>query len=405
MPFRQHGKQFLFYTFCLAGRPQRLSRLEKGAKRPLLTAEGEAVRALMRALHRLDPSLTASEYCIMPDHVHFLLIVDCERRAEPFRPLVFAHWWQEAAEAAAGAAALARDGGLAAPRTPCAAAAPSRGAGAQPPSLAAAIEAALPTAIRNHYHGPQGVRGAAPTQEARGAASPPSLASIWEDRFCMDLSLSSRQLAAIRAYIRGNPARALWKREHPDAFVRHAGFRHRALDPGERWSAYGCLPLLASPFLFHVRLTRRVPVEGQEPAIAAAVEKARGGWIPVGGFLSPAEKEVERRLRAEPRARYVKFLPHGLAPRFDPSLADSRLLAEGRLLILSPFPETVPVSPISRANCERMNALAADTAARAAAAAAGAAVFARDGGLAAPRTPCAETADSTPNHPILETLT
>ena len=379
MAFRQHGKQFLFYTFCLAGRPQALSRLEKGEKRPLLSAEGEAVHALMRALHRLDASLTASEYCIMPDHVHFLLIVDCERRAEPFKPLVFAHWWQESAEAAiraarAAAAVPARDGGLAAPRTPCVAAsgAPCAAAPRTPCAAAfgapgaaaasgaaveAAIQAALPTAVRNRYYGPQGVRG---------AASPPSLAGLWENRFWMDLSLSSRQLAAIRAYIRGNPARALWKREHPDAFIRHAGFRHRALDPGERWSAYGCLPLLASPFLFHLRLTRRIPVEGQEEAIAAAVEKARGGWIPVGGFLSPAEKEAERRLRAEPRARYVKFLPHGLAPRFDPSLADSRLLAEGRLLILSPFPETVPVSPISRANCERMNSLAADTAARAA---------------------------------------
>ena len=89
LAFYQRGKQFLFYTFCLAGRPKRLSRLEEGAKRPLLTAEGEAVRALMRSLHRLDGSLTASEYCIMPDHVHFLLIVDCERRAEPFKPLAF----------------------------------------------------------------------------------------------------------------------------------------------------------------------------------------------------------------------------------------------------------------------------------------------------------------------------
>ena len=130
MPFRQHGKQFLFYTFCLAGRPQRLSRLEKGAKRPLLSAEGEAVRALLRALHRLDSSLAASEYCIMPDHVHFLLVVDCERRAEPFKPLVFAHWWQESAEAAilaaraaSAAGEVAKDGGLAAPRTPGAAAA------------------------------------------------------------------------------------------------------------------------------------------------------------------------------------------------------------------------------------------------------------------------------------------
>ncbi len=349
LAFHQHGKQFLFYTFCLAGRPQRLSRLEGGVKRPLLTAEGEAVRSLMRSLHRLDASLTASEYCIMPDHVHFLVIVDCQRRTEPFKPLVFAHWWQEASAVAIEAAvrALARDGGSSPPHPPKGLA----------PELATAIEAALPTTIRNRYYGlPSGGAG----------APPPSLAGIWEDRFWMDLSLSSQQLAAIRAYIRGNPQRALWKAAHPDAFVRYAGIRHRSLDPRERWSAYGCLPLLASPFLFHVRLTLKLPVEAQEPAIAAVVEKARGGWVPVGGFLSPAEKEVERRLRTEPRTRYIKFLPYGLAPRFDPSLADSRLLAEGRLLILSPFPESVPVTPISRANCLTLNALAADMAARAA---------------------------------------
>lgn len=347
LAFSQHGKQFLFYTFCLAGRPQRLSRLAEGAKRPLLTAEGEAVRALMRTLHRLDSSLTANEYCIMPDHVHFLLIVDCGRRAEPFKPLVFAHWWMEAAATAIAAAraALARDGERYPPHPP-----------ELPTSVVDAIGSAMPTSIRNRYFGPTG---------GGAGAQPPSLASIWEDRFWMDLSLSSQQLAAIRAYIRGNPARALWKAAHPDAFVRYVGIRHRSLDPRERWSAYGCLPLLASPFLFHVRLTRRIPVENQEAAIVAVVEKARHGWVPVGGFLSPAEKEVERRLRAEPHTRYVKFLPHGLAPRFDPSLADSRLLAEGRLLILSPFPESVPTTPISRVNCERMNALAADMAARA----------------------------------------
>lgn len=407
LAFHQRGKQFLFYTFCLAGRPKRLSRLEAGAKRPLLTAEGEAVRALMRSLHRLDASLTASEYCIMPDHVHFLLIVDCDRRAEPFRPLVFAHWWMEAsaaviqaaagAQAAAAAAVPARDGGCAPAPLP---EAPRgvRGA-ASPPSLASAIEAALPTTIRNHYYG-------------EGLAAP---AGPWEDRFWMDLSLSPRQLAAIRAYIRGNPARALWKAAHPDAFARHAGFRHRALDPRERWSAYGCLPLLASPFLFHVRLTRRLSAEAQEPAIAEAVERARGGWIPVGGFLSPAEKEVERRLRAEPRARCIKLLPHGLAPRFDPSLADSRMLAEGRLLILSPFPESVPLKPISRSNCLRLNELAADIAARAqadqaaagaeaAASAAGAAVPARDGGLPPPAPPATEAPTAAEAAPAENTL-
>ena len=56
------------------------------------------------------------------------------------------------------------------------------------------------------------------------------------------------------------------------------------------------------------------------------------------GFLSPAEKELQRRLRVEPRARWIKMVPHGLPPRYDPSVEDSRAFAEGRLLVLSSFP-------------------------------------------------------------------
>ena len=72
-------------------------------------------------------------------------------------------------------------------------------------------------------------------------------------------------------------------------------------------------------------------------------------------LFSPAEHELERRLRAEPAARWIKAVPHGLRQGYDPSLEDSRALAAGRLLLLSSFSPEVPVSPISRANCEAMN--------------------------------------------------
>ena len=114
--------------------------------------------------------------------------------------------------------------------------------------------------------------------------------------------------------------------------------------------------LLASPFRFPVRLTRKLPSEAQEGAISEAVERARRGMVPVCGFLSPAERELERRLRAESGTRWIKALPHGLPPDFDPPLDDSRDLAAGRLLLLSSFPPDVPVAPISRVHCETMNA-------------------------------------------------
>ena len=328
MRFQRHGRQFFFFTFCVEGRKQVLSRIVKGrglCPRALgiapagglhgggnaevhteLLPAGEAVIAVLKSLHARNPALTASDRVVMPDHVHFVLIVDFDK--DPgFEPLVFAHRFMEEA---------ARDGG-AAPEPPAA------------------------------------TRGA--EQEARGArgAAPPVL---WQRRFWLVLSFSARQLSAIRHYIRHNPARAVWKAEHPDRFARMAGFRHPILDSALRWSACGDLTLIGSPFLFPVRLTRRLPVEAQEEAIAEAVERAESGMIPVCGFISPAEKEMQQRLRASPHTRWIKMVPHGLPPRYDPSVEDSRAFAEGRLLVLSSFPPEIPVSPISRENCELMNA-------------------------------------------------
>lgn len=68
--------------------------------------------------------------------------------------------------------------------------------------------------------------------------------------------------------------------------------------------------------------------------------------------------------------RFIKLLPHALPPRYDPSAEDSRELAADRLLILSGFPDTPPLSPIEmrtnpaaahafRRNCLALNDLAA----------------------------------------------
>ena len=100
--FRRHGKQFFFCTACLEGRPQVLSRLVDGEKRPVLTPKGEGVKAALLAAHGWNAAFTMSDFIVMPDHVHFLLIVDFYR--DPgFDPIAFMHCWREAAtEAAAG---------------------------------------------------------------------------------------------------------------------------------------------------------------------------------------------------------------------------------------------------------------------------------------------------------------
>ena len=290
--FRRHGKQFFFFTACLEGRPQVLSSLVEGEKWPVLLPPGEGVKAELLAVHARNSALTMSDFVIMPDHVHFLLIVDFDRDPA-FDPITFIHQWRETAAQVAG----------------------RQGFGGVPPGRL-----------------------------------------VWEKGFWISLAWYAPQRKAIRLYIRGNPARTLWKRTHPDRFRVLPGIRHPSLDPALRWSAMGDPTLLASPFRFPVRLTRKLPVEEQEEALAETMDRARRGMIPVCGFISPAEHELERRLRAEPDARWIKTVPHGLRQGYDPSLEDSRALAGGQLLLLSSFPPEVPASPISRANCEIMNA-------------------------------------------------
>ncbi len=300
MQFGKEGRRFFFLTFCVRGREPLLSRIvannDRGAAPPeppaaatiALLPPGEAVAALWRDVHAAEPCLTASDFVVMPDHVHLLLIANYAKNPA-FDILNWLHHFMRACE-----------------------------------------DAIAPLVGRK-----------------------PSL--VWEDRFWLLLVNAGVSLAAVRRYIRMNPMRKLWKDAHPDMFMRHADLRHRFLDPALPWSAIGNLTLLASPFLLPVILTRKMTVEQHEPEIERIVAAARHGMIPVSGFLSPGEKRVQGLLRKEEGVRWIKTVPYYLPPRFDPSVEDSRVLAEGRMLVLSSFPPGVPQSPINWDNCHIMN--------------------------------------------------
>lgn len=304
-PLIHTGRRFFFLTFVVEGRRAILSRLERGAKRPLLSPLGERVVALWRQLHEIEPCFTASDFVIMPDHVHLLLIVNsaCEFW---FNPLVFAHWFM---------GATANDGGL------------------RPPN-------------------PR--RWDIPTPQEFGGAAPAAIA--WSRDYWIDISFESRQLASIRRYIKMNPARYFWKLDNPDMFRFRANLRHPSLDSALSWSAVGDITILASPFLYHVRLTMKKTTAELEDEIAAHIERAKHGWTPVCGFISPGEREFERRLKALPQSRWIKAVPYGLPERYDPSVEDSRWLAAHRQLVLSSF-DSNQIAPfkITRHGCLAMN--------------------------------------------------
>ena len=376
LDYAKGGLQFFFVTLASAERQPVFSHLVSEGGRPELLDIGELARAALRAVHRVWPAVTVSDYVIMPDHLHFLLIVnyDCDKS---IGPLFIAHRVADAVEMAV-ARGLERTGARAPapPATPpsLATLAPAKLAEQRAVEMAgllkASVEAANVVAAAGGLAVEKGLHFGAIVGGA-GARAP--VRSVVFARDCyIELSFDARQLKAIRHYIKLNPARALWKLRHPDLFLCHRAIKARRLAPLAPLSfdGIGALPLLGSPFLFHVRLTLKKTVAEHAAAIEEIVEKARHGMVPVSGFISPGEKEALRRLKAEPRARFIKLLPYTLPARYDPSAEDSREIAAGRLLILSCFRDTPGISSLDmkhnraaahrfRQNCLAMNDIAA----------------------------------------------
>ena len=403
LEYAKRGLQFFFVTLVVAERRQVLSSIAEleasgqvaaagRAARPALLPLGEIVVAALRAIHRVWPAVTISDYVVMPDHLHFLLIVDYNRD-QSIAPLFIAHRFADAVERAQ-ALVEERNGRGSAPnpgRAPSPSEGPNPGRAPNPgegPDLGRAAGALAERRVEFMAgllrEAAAAAREAAPGElkverglrfgERRGGAGARApVRSVIFARDCyIELSFDSRQLKAVRRYIKLNPARAIWKARHPDLFICYRAIkseRFAAFAP-RRFDAIGALPILGSPFLFHVRLTLKKTVAEHEAAIQEIVEKARHGMVPVSGFISPGEKEALRRLKAEPSARFVKLLPHALPARYDPSAEDSREIAAGRLVILSAFPDTPAIgSPAMkrdpaashrfRQNCLAMNDLAA----------------------------------------------
>ena len=393
--FKHSGRQFFFITMVVAERREVLSRVVDESSRPELTRLGEVVVFALRAIHRVWPAATVSDFVIMPDHLHFLLIVDYGNDAT-FSPLFVAHRLADAVEMVAERTGDAPEPPKEQPTDREAKRAlDERKIVFMAERLREAIVAANEAAVRGELKVEKGLRFGEKVVAGSGAVNSASLAGgsgavnsallaggsgaaapvrsvVFAHDCYIELSFDSRQLKAVRHYIKLNPARRLWKLRHHDLFVCHRAIkaaRLAALAP-RRFDGLGDLTLLASPFLFHVRLTLKKTLVEHEAAIVEIVEKARRGWVPVSGFISPGEKEALRRLKAEPAARFIKLLPSALPDRYDPSSEDSREIAAGRLAILSAARDTAAISSLAmkrdpaaahafRRNCLELNDIAA----------------------------------------------
>ena len=111
LDYAKGGLQFFFVTLASAERQPVFSHLVSEGGRPELLDIGDLARAALRAVHRVWPAVTVSDYVIMPDHLHFLLIVNYDYDTS-ISPLFIAHRVADAVEMAV-AGGVERTGALA----------------------------------------------------------------------------------------------------------------------------------------------------------------------------------------------------------------------------------------------------------------------------------------------------
>ena len=141
------------------------------------------------------------------------------------------------------------------------------------------------------------------------------------------------QLPRFTRYIRRNPHAAWMRAVHPEYFT-----AMRGLDlAGRTWSAYGNVDLLEKPVLVAVR-GHRAARPGSAEWLGALSRSGRlgPGAVGIGAFMSPLEKACGNAI-ARAGGGLVVLRPEGFPPRWHPSEKIAPMVAEGRVLFLSPY--------------------------------------------------------------------
>lgn len=182
---------------------------------------------------------------------------------------------------------------------------------------------------------------------------------VFQENFHDWVSVDAEMFDNFREYTVANPRRDQLRREnrHLLRTVRAASHpRLIAAAPDLRWDCIGDLALLDYPVLLPIVVSRRADESARQRTLGGWLEQVRRGAIPIGGFISPGERDALKAFSEIPRVRVIRLLPYGLK---DWKTHGRQLenLAESRLLVLSAFPEEV--EGCNWDNCHRNNGLAA----------------------------------------------
>ena len=169
------------------------------------------------------------------------------------------------------------------------------------------------------------------------------------------ISKSYDMLPRLTAYLHDNPRRLAIRREHPDYFRVQFG----VTVAGQTYAAIGNRFLLDRPDMERVQLTRSLT----EAQIAKERDKfltmAKTGTVLVSPAISTGEQVVMRTVM-DARLPLIFITPWGFNKFSKPGHQYFDACADGRLLLLAPWPHQNERIPLTRAMCLALNKMAED---------------------------------------------
>lgn len=154
------------------------------------------------------------------------------------------------------------------------------------------------------------------------------------DPFFDRIIYDSEQLEKSIRYVEDNPRRYILKKRHPQLFKKHLNLRIA----DRIYSAFGNIFLLRNINLLPVRIHRRWSEQEFEAYEKRCIEEIENGAIPISPAIHKAEKKIYE-IAIEMGSAVIKLTDKGFGERFKPQGKEFDLCAEGRLLLLAPWPE------------------------------------------------------------------
>lgn len=177
--------------------------------------------------------------------------------------------------------------------------------------------------------------------------------TLWEEGYNDRILQGAGQLHRWFAYLADNPRRLWIKHNSPELFTKHTGITIGSTPVNIMGNRF----LLDYPNKVNVKCSRSLSNDEIETACTQFLTLASQGAVLVSPCISPGEKEVMARA-FQAHFPIIILIENGFAPLQKPSGRQFDACAQGRLLLIAPWPHHDDKRRITRAQCLFLNDLA-----------------------------------------------